>query len=230
MAEYPKKIALALHQVMQACGYVQKKQVNSFHRYKYAGEADLLEVLRPAMIDAGLILIPSGCERSEVDPHGNTHVTMEYTLVHKDGDVWPDKIRAFGTGNDKSNKGGVGDKGTYKAVTGANKYLLFKLFQIETGDDPEISRGDDEETPAPDNGKQLEQKRVEQQKGEPEDWRDYAGGLRLAINTAKTAQELDELLDVNRDNMTKLRSKSKPAADAIDAAIAVKRQQFKEAE
>ena len=31
----------------------------------------------------------------------------------------------------------MGDKGLYKAITGANKYFLFKLFQIETGDDPE---------------------------------------------------------------------------------------------
>jgi hypothetical protein len=56
--------------------------------------------------------------------------------------VWPHKVRAIGTGNDK-NKNGVGDKGTYKALTGANKYLLFKLFQIETGDDPEKD-GDEE--------------------------------------------------------------------------------------
>jgi hypothetical protein len=61
---------------------------------------------------------------------------MEYTLIHKDGDIWPSVICAAGQGGDK-NKNGVGDKGLYKAITGANKYLLFKLFQIETGDDPE---------------------------------------------------------------------------------------------
>lgn len=130
------KIALALHQVMQSVGYVQKTGKNSFHGYKYAGEADLLEKLRPAMIEAGLLLIPSVQSVSSIDEHGNTIVHVEYTLAHKDGDVWPDKIGAYGCGNDK-NKSGVGDKGVYKAITGANKYLLFKLFQIETGDDPE---------------------------------------------------------------------------------------------
>lgn len=134
--EYPKEITAALHEVMSSVGYVQKARTNSFHNYKYAGEADLLEALRPAMLKAGLLLIPSGAECSVVDEFGNTFVAVDYTLAHKSGQVWPDKIRAFGCGNDK-NKNGVGDKGVYKALTGANKYLLFKLFQIETGDDPE---------------------------------------------------------------------------------------------
>lgn len=133
------KIALALHQVMQACGYVQKTGKNTFHGYKYAGEADLLEKLRPAMIEAGLILIPSVCGSSAIDEHGNVTVNVEYTLVHKDGDIWPEKVMAIGCGNDRAKNGSVGDKGIYKALTGANKYLLFKLFQIETGDDPEAS-------------------------------------------------------------------------------------------
>jgi hypothetical protein len=141
------KIAMALHQVMEKVGYVQKTGKNAFHGYRYAGEADLLEKLRPAMVEAGLLLIPSGKSLSEIDGHGNVNVTVEYTLVHKDGEIWPEKIVAFGCGNDRAKNGSVGDKGVYKALTGANKYLLFKLFQIETGDDPEA---DEREKPAPD--------------------------------------------------------------------------------
>lgn len=144
---YSKEIAAALHEVMGKVGYVQKTKRNAFHGYNYAGEGDLLEVLRPAMIDAGLILIPSMAESTGIDEYGNTRVVVEYTLAHKSGAVWPDKIRAVGCGNDK-NKNGVGDKGIYKALTGANKYLLFKLFQIETGDDPEK---DEHESAAPAN-------------------------------------------------------------------------------
>lgn len=146
MAEYPAKITQALHAVMDKVGYVQKRGRNKFHQYNYAGEADLLEALRPAMLEAGLLLIPSGQEHSPIDEYGNTRVSVAYTLAHKDGDVWPEKIIAFGCGNDKNSKGGVQDKGTYKALTGANKYLLFKLFQIETGDDPEKTEA---EAPAP---------------------------------------------------------------------------------
>ena len=135
---YSPKITAALHEVMQKVGYVQKTGRNDFHKYNYAGEADLLAVLRPAMVEAGLILIPSGRACTAIDQFGNTTVEVEYTLAHKDGDVWPDKIVAFGCGNDRNKQGGVGDKGLYKALTGANKYLLFKTFQIETGDDPEV--------------------------------------------------------------------------------------------
>lgn len=131
-------IAAALHQVMSKVSYVQKQGENDFHGYKYASEADLLRSLRPAMIEAGLMLIPSIHSVIECDENGNTSIQIEYTLVHKSGEIWPEKIIAAGCGSDK-NKNGVGDKGLYKALTGANKYLLFKLFQIETGDDPESS-------------------------------------------------------------------------------------------
>jgi hypothetical protein len=135
-------ITKALHQVMSQVSYVQKTGKNTFHNYKYAGEAALLEALRPAMIEAGLILIPSVEAVSPIDEHGITTIRVEYTLAHKDGDIWPHKIVAAGAGGDK-NKNGVGDKGLYKAITGANKYLLFKLFQIETGDDPEADSDHD---------------------------------------------------------------------------------------
>lgn len=137
------KIATALHEVMSKVAYVQKTGKNAFHGYKYAGEADLLAVLRPAMVEAGLMLLPSVKSVSPVDEYGNVSVLMEYSLVHRDGEVWPEKIGAAGMGNDKAKNGSVGDKGVYKAITGANKYVLFKLFQIETGDDPEASEHHD---------------------------------------------------------------------------------------
>jgi len=146
---YPVKILTAIHNVMTKVGYVQKKGVNDFHKYKFAGEANLLEVLRPALVEEGLILIPNQTEVSQPDIHGNTLVKIEYTVAHKDGDVWPEKVVVFGSGNDKNSKGGVGDKGLYKAVTGANKYFLFKLFQIETGNDPEEASAHDKADKSP---------------------------------------------------------------------------------
>ena len=139
MATYPPAIAKALHQVMTKVGYVQKKDRNDFQKYNYAGEGALLDVLRPAMVEAGLVLIPSVETLSEVDQYGNVSVRIAYTLAHSSGEVWPDKIYAVGKGNDKNSKGGVGDKGAYKAITGANKYLL-KLhdgYVVETVGIPE---------------------------------------------------------------------------------------------
>lgn len=134
---YPASIIKAIHQVKQKVEYVEKDGKNEFHKYKYASEAALIEALRPAIQDAGLVIIPSGEELRPVDEHGVTHIVMSYTLTHISGDVWPDKLRAYGAGGDKSSKGTVGDKGVYKALTGVNKYFLRQLFQIETGTDPE---------------------------------------------------------------------------------------------
>lgn len=138
----------ALNAVMLEVGYVQKDKKNDFHNYRYAGEESLLTVLRPVMVKHGLVLIPSLDGEPTIDPNGNTHLIMAYTLAHISGATWPEKIRVPGCGNDK-NKNGIGDKGTYKALTGANKYLLFKLFQIATGDDPEVESAHDRgEAPA----------------------------------------------------------------------------------
>jgi hypothetical protein len=127
----------ALNACMKQCGYVHKGKTNDFHRYRYAGEDDLLEVLRPALVENGIILAPSVKDVRGPDEHGNTIVFVEYRVSHISGAEWPEKIIAVGCGNDKSKDGRIGDKGVFKALTGANKYFLFKLFQIETGDDPE---------------------------------------------------------------------------------------------
>lgn len=161
-SRYPIKIVTAIYEVMGKVGYVQKKGTNEFQKYKYAGEEHLLEALRPAMHECGLLLVPSGRSRSPIDEHGITHVEIEYTLLHKDGDVWPEKLVAYGDGGDKNSKG-VGDKGLYKALTGANKYLLFKLFQIATGNDPEKDGDEDEGDSTPPNATQVERKLTKDQ-------------------------------------------------------------------
>jgi len=141
----------ALQAAMRQVGYVQKDKTNDFHRYSYASEEGLLKALRPALVENGILLIPSLEGQPTIDEHGNTHLVEEYTLAHVSGALWPDKIRVPGCGNDRAKNGTIGDKGVYKALTGANKYLLFKLFQIATGDDPEVTsdhdKGSDSQEP-----------------------------------------------------------------------------------
>jgi hypothetical protein len=168
-----QQIIVALHSVMTEVSYVQKKGENDFHGYKYATEADMLERLRPALVKNGLIMIPSVQQVSAPDANGNTTVTVHYTLAHTSGAVWPHPIIAAGCGNDRSSKGGIGDKGLYKALTGANKYMLFKLFQIETGNDPE--NPDDER-------KRDEEDRVARQF--------YLEGGKIAVSKAETTTDL----------------------------------------
>ena len=185
-----KNIITALNKVMDDAKYVQKNSENKFHGYKYASEAALLETLRPAMIKHGLVLIPSVRNVSSIDEHGNTIVTVEYTLAHTSGEIWPDKITAVGFGNDRARNGTVGDKGVYKAITGANKYLLFKLFQIETGDDPEK-----DETVAP----QEEDKSKDSPVKKPAPKAQTKSGIApitYADNYVPTAEDLDKYVKV----------------------------------
>lgn len=171
------KIIRAIHAVMQEVDYVQKKGENDFHGYKYATEADVLDRLRPAMVKHGLVLIPSVAQVSNIDQWGNTTVSVHYTLAHIDGGVWPNPIVGAGCGGDK-NRNGVGDKGLYKAITGANKYLLFKLFQIETGnDEPEDTRGDE--------------RRAEKMTAEAAR-KFYLEGGKIAISKAETTADLKD--------------------------------------
>ena len=206
---YPAKILAALHQVMAATGYVQKTSENKFHNYKYVGEAALLASVRPEMLKAGLMLIPSAKSVSAIDEHGNTTVTVEYTLAHKDGDVWPEKICAVGTGNDRNSKGGVGDKGTYKAITGANKYMLFKLLQIETGDDPEIASEADH-APAP--ARQTFNENWHEFKAEQ--WKEWATSARAAEWYTRSKNEIREL--VNKQDVGLWQSGAKKQLDALE--------------
>jgi hypothetical protein len=186
------KIATALHSVMEACGYVQKTGKNAFHGYKNAGEADLLDKLRPAMVQHGLLLLPSGKSVAGPDEHGNVTVAIEYTLAHKDGEIWPEKLVAFGCGNDRAKNGSIGDKGVYKALTGANKYLLFKLFQIETGDDPEQDDGAHESAPTTGRNAAAAQDRTSSAAAAPSSSNDKALST-ATLFAAKKCTEVEEL-------------------------------------
>jgi len=134
-------ILIALNKVMQEVGYVQKQSKVQYGntKYNYASEAELLATLRPSMVAVGLVFVPSVHSIIPRGSDGNTYVEMKYMLGHISGAVWPYELKAWGCGGDK------GDKGLYKAITGANKYMLFKLFQIETGNDPVFPAGDDPE-------------------------------------------------------------------------------------
>ena len=136
-------ILIALNKVMQEVGYVQKQSKVQFGntKYNYASEAELLATLRPSMVAVGLVFVPSVHSVIPRDTNGNTYVEMKYMLGHISGAVWPYELKSWGCGGDK------GDKGLYKAITGANKYMLFKLFQIETGDDPEVSERNNADIP-----------------------------------------------------------------------------------
>ena len=128
-------ITQAILKVMAGVSFVQKAGKNEFHGYKYATEGDALAVLRPHLIENELVVISDVIEHTSPDEFGNTTVKVQYRILHSSGEGIV--CHFVGCGNDRSSKGAIGDKGIYKALTGANKYFLLKTFQLETGDDPE---------------------------------------------------------------------------------------------
>lgn len=130
-----KSIYSKVGKVMSQVSRVPKNGYNSFHKYNYATESDLTESIRPILLEAGLAFFSNVLEQ---DREGEfTKVKMEFTLADiETGEVLTSIY--WGEGQDK------GDKGLYKAYTGATKYFLMKTFLIPTGDDPEADNTTDE--------------------------------------------------------------------------------------
>jgi hypothetical protein len=124
------KIAKAMAQVER----VPKTGYNSFHKYAYATETDLTESIRPILTECGLAFFSSVLEQEREGEF--TKAKMEFTVADTEtGECI--KSTYWGEGQDK------GDKGLYKAYTGATKYFLMKTFLIPTGDDPESDESTD---------------------------------------------------------------------------------------
>lgn len=115
---------------------VPKSGYNDHHRYSYATEADISAAVRKGMSDRGLMLFPD-VKKTEWDelPTRNGKMKLCTLTVHftvEDGDSGETRtFEIIGQGSDN------GDKASYKALTGATKYAMLKLFLIPTGDDPE---------------------------------------------------------------------------------------------
>ena len=136
-AAAPKSLASKLAEIVKLVERVAKRGRNDFHKYDYATEADVLEAVRGGLADRNLMIVPRvvGEHVTEVTRQGKdarfiTRVDMVFTIIDGDSDAvlecpWK------GWGEDS------GDKGGYKAITGADKYFLLKLFLLPTGDDPE---------------------------------------------------------------------------------------------
>lgn len=115
---------------------IAKNGHNDHFNYDFATESDIAAAVRKEMAARSLIMFPN-VKHTEWEKvarrNGETKLctlTVEFTI--EDGDSG--ETRSFtimGQGEDSL------DKATYKAMTGAEKYALLKLFMIPTGDDPE---------------------------------------------------------------------------------------------
>lgn len=149
-----ENIHTAINVVMDKVGYVQKERASGVP-FTFAGEAALIQALRPEMVEHGIYMSVSKIKdvvRTEYQTKGGT--VMQSTLItatmrftHAPSDTYIE-VEAVGEGSDAS------DKSANKAMTGLYKYGMRQTFMIETGDDPDKSQ------PEPSTGRHAKKAKV----------------------------------------------------------------------
>lgn len=143
MSDSEKSAALyrKIYMIMANLDKVGKSGYNKTQQYNYTTEEDVIELVKPKLIEHKLLLIPTtksvevrdvASAKGGVNPV--TRVIVSYKLCDIETGHSID-LEFIGEGYDPL------DKGIYKAYTGANKYFLAKTFQIATSDDPEDELG-----------------------------------------------------------------------------------------
>lgn len=127
-APLKKGLAHKLLEISRGMDRVPKRGYNSFHKYYYVLESDAIERYREVSSEVG-VLTTFACK--ELLQRDNiTTIRVEFTLTDVEtGEKL--SVDIIGAGQD------TGDKGIYKAYTGAYKYFILKTFMVPTGDDPE---------------------------------------------------------------------------------------------
>ena len=141
-----QKLASKFINVMQECSHIAKSGTNSYHGYKYATSADVMQKVNSALTKYGIasFVSPSLISLQDVTTvKGNIEhlatVEVEIKLVDKDSGEEA-ILKGLGNGQDS------GDKAIAKGLTSALKYAYMMSLAISTGDDPEADRRTDENT------------------------------------------------------------------------------------
>lgn len=135
----------AARKLLHKKGVVARDKKNDFDNYKYFSEAGYKKLFTELFSTVGLELTSSveDVERFTVEgkQSNGRQVKVRFQLHDIETGAF-EEAYFFGEGFDK------GDKGIYKAYTGALKYYLANTFMVATGDDPEVEspEGTEKET------------------------------------------------------------------------------------
>jgi len=190
-----KSLAVKILRVMQDVEGVIKDSVNEFHKYKYASDAAIIQTVRVSMIKHKLIAVPN--QVSCVKEGDMTTIGVCYKLIDGDSGECVESM-VYGQGQDK------GDKGAYKAATGAEKYFFLKTFLIPTFDDPEGNGGSGTKK------QQLDQKKgkkTEPEEVETEEMTVKAAEICEAFKLCTTKAQLEETAKGYKKDTVKLTKK-----------------------
>lgn len=130
----------AVRKALKERGILKREGQNDFDHYKYFSEAQYKLLFTELFSDAGIEMqvTTKSVECFDVENTKNSNgrrVVLEISLIDKDSNE-KETSTIVGEGFDK------GDKGIYKAYTGAVKYFLADTFLVATGDDAEAESPD----------------------------------------------------------------------------------------
>jgi hypothetical protein len=153
-----KDIHEAIAAVMGEVGYIQKEQGGNL-KYTYAGEAALIQAVRPEMVKHGIychVIAITNVQRERYKTSGGTEMVLTWLVVtvrytHAPSGTYVD-AQAIGEGADP------GDKSAPKSLTGGFKYTIRETFCLETGDDPDKQGSEVGKTQDDDKGESRETK------------------------------------------------------------------------
>jgi ERF superfamily len=131
-----KSLVAKLAEVMSEIDHVEKKGKNTFHNYNYVKAADLANIVRQKMAARQIIMLSDVIDvrnyeitnQKEQKMYG-VDLKVKYTFYDGESEAQV-SFHGYGSGLDS------GDKGAYKAHTGALKYALRNAFLVpdEKGD------------------------------------------------------------------------------------------------
>lgn len=128
------EVIAAIAGVMAEIKPVEKLGWNKFQNYAHARIGDLNAELTPLMGKHGLVVFQNEVDRTMFDGGSTVSVRYEFTVVHKSGQIWPERPLVTGMSRCRDSKGGFDDKTFNKCHTAARKYFLISLFQIPVED------------------------------------------------------------------------------------------------
>ena len=138
--EAPKPALIAkLAEITGLMAKIPKDGWNANQKYKFVRESDVAERVSALLSERKIFLHQTVVSHNMTALYTTqsssqmwlTEVVMSFRFIDGETGETTETAHFVGHGAD------TGDKGVYKAMTGAEKYFLMKTFLISTGDDPE---------------------------------------------------------------------------------------------
>lgn len=135
----PSGLHRKIAEIVAAVDHVEKDGYNRNHSYAFTSEAAFLRAVRGELASRSITVYPAVIAESvRIDPRPApdkgfiTTCVVNYTFTDADtGESFTASVPSQGFD--------MLDKGLFKAMTGAIKYVLRQTFLLPTGDDPEDS-------------------------------------------------------------------------------------------